>query len=112
MATTLQILRKARKLIEKRERWIKFHLAETKDGGVVPATSKAAVLFCALGALQRAANTDSWDFPATDAFGKAIGTDKIGFWNNRPRRTHAQVLRAFDKAIAKLARATSQEPKP
>ena len=37
---------------------------------------------------------------AVDVFAAAIGTRDITLWNDAPERTQAEVLAAFDKAIA------------
>lgn len=47
---------------------------------------------------------------ALDALRDAIGgTDTVIAWNDAPERTHAEVLAAFDKAIA-AERAKLSEP--
>ena len=106
MATTLQILRKARKLIEKPERWCKGDAAKDRAGENEDVMSRKAAAFCMAGAVVRASG--GWCreyYTARDHVEAVIGShalDALAEWNDAPRRTHAQVLRAFDKAIAKL----------
>jgi len=106
----LQVLRKARKLIETPERWTKGDAAKDRDGVPVGMKSRAAVCFCAAGAIARASG--GWNggyHNARAALEVAIG-GAIAEWNDAPRRTHAQVLRAFDKAITSLEKPTNPEP--
>lgn len=58
---------------------------------------------CALGATSSVVSDDGDDGPASDAediLRKAIGTNRLADWNDAPGRTQAEVVAAFDKAIA------------
>lgn len=102
--TPLIILKKARRLLSKPERWAKGHSAYDAYGGHVNITAKTAVKFCAVGAIVKSAGEEWFNIHAmwlSNYLSIMLG-QSIVVWNDHPRRTHAQVLRAFDKAIAKL----------
>lgn len=107
----LSVLKKARKLISKPEAWIKGVQAEDKNGNRESPLSKHAVAWCADGALQRA-------YGATDGGAYELAKQAVldttpkyrgllCVWNDEKRRTHKQVLAKFDKAIAKLSKASA-----
>lgn len=80
--TPSQALRKARTLIDTAG-WIQ-HEARTPAG------------FCALGALMQVGLM----YQTYHGFCEAIGCKAISTWNDAPERTKADVLAAFDRAIA------------
>jgi hypothetical protein len=93
--TPKDVLIAAKKLIESPENWIKHHGCDDKGR------------LCAQYALLRALKGD--DDPrelmfarmkAFEAMEKVVGSGSIYIWNDKPKRTHKQVMRAFDKAIA------------
>jgi hypothetical protein len=108
---TLEILQKARALLEQPEGWTRGVLARDSLGRSAPVTSDDACSFCMNGAIIRAAGGfgDAAWLRACRAVEKAAGGDNIGF-NDNPRRKHADVLAAFDRAIAALSSAPSTEP--
>jgi hypothetical protein len=92
--TTHEVLVAARNLID-REGWIQnAHYAP--EGR------------CVRGALSDVTRgkTDLGYYHATRAFSDVVDEVLIGAWNDHPDRTKAEVLAAFDKAIA----ATAPEP--
>jgi hypothetical protein len=93
-------LRRARKLISKPERWTKGCSARGIDGTFRFASDKDAVCFCAIGAIDRCGGQGS----ASGAAIKAIeyGLPDIVDWNDHPRRKHIDVIRRFDRTIARL----------
>jgi coenzyme F420-reducing hydrogenase delta subunit len=98
---TVEVLTKARALIDCPERWCRGGLAlRDRMGGVLA--------MCAMGACYYAANETFHDqMDAVSELRKAIGLPKgraISDWNDAPERTHSEVLAAFDKAI-ELAKA-------
>lgn len=80
------VLRAARKLIEKPERWAQ-------------GTSFTGTARCAWGAIL-ATEHDFVDVLSAAGFMRRIVGPYIAEWNDIPQRTHAEVLAAFDKAIA------------
>ncbi len=97
----LTILRRARKLLSKPERWGKGQFAVTADGLVCDALGRNATKFCMIGAIVRANKRD--DKNSDDAIDllEFLRQQKLSAWNDAPRRTHAQVLRLLDRGIAR-----------
>ena len=97
MTAPAVILRAARGYIAEPERWTKGRLAR------YPAPDRVAR--CAIGAVFAAACTHEGGFgsaahEAADALLGVVGGTCISTWNDAPERTHAEVLEAFDRAIA------------
>ncbi len=103
--TTRDVLVKARALIATPDRWIKGRYERKRRG---------RKCYCAAGTLAAAAPTASdraW-ITAWKCLHQAVGVvegeekrncstpTSIENWNDDPERTHAEVLAAFDKAIA------------
>ncbi|MGE0699087.1 MAG: hypothetical protein AB7O57_08330 [Hyphomicrobiaceae bacterium] len=95
--TPLDILRAARRSVDAPASWGK---------GAYVSESSGSQCYCALGAILSAGSTASRNATTTAAilFGRAIGKhrDAIPHWNDAPERTHADVIAAFDRAIASL----------
>lgn len=101
MTTTLEILRAARAKIERPECWTKGAFARDAVGGECMSSEPDAVCWCSDGAIGAViATTDVHDFCAFEALSRAIGNLHVAEWNDAPERTHAEVLAAFDAAIA------------
>lgn len=89
--TTVEILEKARGLIDTPEKWCN-HL---------PYEGERAI--CASFAIDRAAAAcgvdrgQAWRALCLAATGTRCG---LGSWNDSPERTHSDVMQAFDRAIA------------
>lgn len=103
----VDILRKARKLIEKPEQWTQKAFARTADGAPCDEHATVAVSFCVVGALRRAIGQqhqygEQWDkyIAAREFVHAAVMVGQFSEWNDKPSRTHPEVLAAFDKAIA------------
>lgn len=105
--TTREILIAARALIATPERWTQGDRARDAAGAPIDPCDPRAVCWCISGALE-AADPSGSDM---DGFiGAALALEKvivglghraaIGDFNDAPERTHAEVLAAFDKAIA------------
>lgn len=96
-----EVLIKARALIERPEAWTKG--AAARDDGGVPVSfdSERAVCFCGIGATWKVQERKSM---AIDESGEnllhRVAGGRFGSWNDAPERTHAEVLEAFDRAIA------------
>ena len=109
--TALEILKAARKLIEKDENWTQKAPARDEKGIVVYVDSHEACQWCASGALwkiQRGSGhwNSSIGWESEQAIKKAI-KDLFGADSSIPRmndcKTHQEVLAVFDKAIASLS---------
>jgi hypothetical protein len=100
-------LRAAKKLIKPVGRWNKGSMARTaKHGGFLcSALSSDATCWCAEGAI--VAVTRAFDHPAFDVLRQSIG-GAIAQFNDARSTTHADVLAAFDRAIALAERLESQ----
>jgi hypothetical protein len=94
--TPAQILRAARSRIAVPERWTQGVGARNSRNYCVGNRSASAVSWCALGAILRESESSS----EPCRFLKEIVGPSIGGWNDAPGRTHAEVLDAFDRAIA------------
>lgn len=92
-----EALRKARELITPEGAWIQHQLAMSAEGKPLAGHEPGAVCFCARGAMQKVWDDWHWDPPGSEYLMKVMEQD-IGRWNNK--HTHAEVLDAFDKAIA------------
>lgn len=90
-----EVLRAARKLIERPENWCKQHRIVDLPGG--------QFAYCVLGAIEHAPGggvLDQSPWHAKNWFARAIHSPSIGEWNDVSRRNHPEVLAAFDRAIA------------
>lgn len=94
-----EVLRKARALIEKPERWTKGWFSRDADGAEVSSSNQEAVCWCSVGAIWHAVGNDYQGLYAARAFlAEAIDDDDVTKWNDRS--THEAVVAAFDRAIA------------
>lgn len=94
-----EVLRRARARIEKPENWTKGALARYATGErTVESAAPGVTCWCALGALDWAEPV-GW-FRVYGRVCEAIGGPDLPRWNDAPERTHAEVLDAFDRAIA------------
>ena len=91
--TPAEVLRAARKLIERPENWVKGYFIDH-----IPGCRR----FCATGAIRQVSNWSytQADTDARDYLARAADTEYIVAWNDQPNRTHVEVLAAFDAAIA------------
>lgn len=101
--TPKEILKAARAILSKPERWTQKAFARDFAGRVVTSPFEpSAVCFCAVGAIRRAAGRDRPYGDALSILAKAKRDDRrIANYNDAPRRTHKQILNWFDRAIAK-----------
>lgn len=99
--TTHDVLVKARALIDKPEAWTKGALARASTGRRAREDGPGAVCWCVSGAII-CANGGQYHRGAFRAFEASLGPNRpvIPHWNDAPERTHAEVLAAFDRAIA------------
>lgn len=103
MSTTVEVLRKAKALIDTPEKWTQG-AGSRSASGVIVSERRYGVCFCALVAIQHVAydhlNTSAVE--SEYAFARAIDRTPSGIaiWNDAPERTHPEVMAAFDRAIA------------
>ena len=104
--TTVEILRAARKLIERPDAWIQKELALNADGISETTGSKDACRWCSIGAVivasGRTVHCDWEILPGIAQLAKGMRVARvtsIAKWNDTPGRRHSTVLRAFDRAI-------------
>jgi hypothetical protein len=109
MHPVVKTLKKARRLISKPDKWCKKTAAKNKAGNCVSELSDSAYSFCILGAFSRTSPDGSSYHGAINNFIAAnikalTYPNKIGVedFNDRPDRTHDEVLKAMDRAV-KLA---------
>lgn len=110
--TTLEYLRAARALIDTPEKWCKNNIGHALDGSPILHAHLLdqgiiGLSHCAFGAIRAVTRSQKIATPANNALSRvAVGTDFHGTpwngveWNNAPERTHADILAAFDRAIA------------
>lgn len=97
----LELLQKARKIIEHPDNWARGEFARDLQGADISWESPEAVCFCSLGALKKADGkwtSDSGRYAAGQLAVHMIG--EISYFNDT--RSHAEVLAAWDATIAKL----------
>jgi len=113
-----EILIAARALVDTPDKWTKGSYAKDGQGRQVPSYSEQAQCFCTLGAFFHASASfhekpfiqtpehELMERQARRALGNAINPKALFIlfadWNDAPERTHAEVLAAYDKAIAAL----------
>lgn len=90
-------LRKARELVAKG--WTKRAFARKRNGKICVLDSKDACSFCASGAMRRIMGGESY-IEGWKMLERAIDPYSIIAWNDDPKRTQAEVVAAFDRAIA------------
>ena len=108
----LQLLKDAREILTPDGAWTTGAMARSKWGSSVPTHSARAVSFCMTGGLVRALCFADEDGPSSlEAAARGLlleaipvrgRPDYLYLWNDRQRRTQAQVLACYDRAIAKV----------
>ena len=99
--TALDVLKKARTRIEKPDRWCQGVSAQRSDGGLVDPNDPTACRWCAIGALAAEDHGTTAYADAVKAIQGETG-DAYGAACFNDSHTHAEVLAAFSRAIAKL----------
>lgn len=110
--TPVELLKKVRSLLEKKERWTKKAYARTVDGSNTHyPCDKDVVCYCLVGAVRRVENGTSEDVKndAYEALGReilgkdsAFPADTIINYNDAKGRKHSQILNLIDRAIKRL----------
>lgn len=95
---TAEILRKAKARIALPSQWVQGCLAVDAAGDPTQPGDPSACAWCALGAIV----ADGFDasYGARMAFGAVVGQRYFSEFNDREATTHADILDAFDRAIA------------
>lgn len=102
--SVVEVLTEARKLIEKPEHWTQGVSARSRTGRHVSNRSKRAVCWCASGALDRVSyRINAWTWLEASNALRGYMRGHIEHFNDT--RTHADVLKAFDRAIARASEA-------
>lgn len=102
IVTTIEVLREARALVAKG--WCQNENAFNSEGKMVHARDPSACRWCVNGALMVASGgvipcqSTAWD-RIRDSNRIPLALDE---WNDEPERTQAEVVAAFDRAIASL----------
>lgn len=97
--TTTEILRAARAKVEKG--WCQGPPAKDGNGHATYSGSDRACKWCSVGAIWSVLDATTGEQACAEvAIQNALGVTSLAFWNEKPGRTQAEVLEAFDKAIA------------
>jgi hypothetical protein len=98
---TSEVLRQARKLIEKPEHWTQGANARKANGLLCSVDATDAVCFCLNGAIHRRMRLGDYSScgSACGALCRVAGGSFIEF-NDAPGRAHAEVLDLLDRTIA------------
>lgn len=97
----LTILRKARALLDDPQKWCQKAYAKTKWGNHIGPETKAAAQWCAVGAMRKVAGAGDIS-DALRMLDTYVRDGDIVSYNDAKCRKHAQVLKVFDRAIAKM----------
>ena len=96
-----QDLRAAKALIDTPEKWTKRVFARDSSGFGTPYDGGQAVCFCSAGAIFRTVGDDpTRERAAMNALAIAMGGDRPSIAAFNDTSEHAEVMAAFDKAIA------------
>lgn len=112
----LKVLTEARALLSDSANWVQNTPARNRKGTPTDPTSLTACAWCMMGAIHRAAY-DAKEPPAVALLAaralasvcaaSSLLAPTIVSFNDDRRRTHAEVVAAFDRAIAELRGAAS-----
>lgn len=103
MKTTLDILREALETVSDPGRFTQGAIARNRDGQTCSPISTAAVKWCVVGAIQRAAHPNGLSDPAFLALHKEHGEVSAAIVNNGPDGRR-RICAALRRAIKKLER--------
>ena len=93
-------LRALRAKIDAPEKWCKGALARNLAGEIIFYANKDACKFCIYGAAGVIGLSDRDGELALNFVRRVIDIEGVSFWQDAPKRTHAEVMEALDKAIA------------
>ena len=100
--TAVAVLARAREIISDERHWCKRAFASTWLDLPVRVGSRFARRFCALGAIKRAGRELGLPFKDASRALEWQTVRPVADWNDDKIRTHAEVVAAFDSAIATL----------
>lgn len=96
-----QDLRAAKALIDTPQKWTQRAFAKTADGALTTYTAEDAACFCSAGAIFRVVgDAEPRERACLDALGATMGTHRLDIPKFNDTRTHAEVMAAWDAAIA------------
>jgi hypothetical protein len=102
ISDALAVLARARELIADEDRWCRRSFARSWLNIPVPVQSVAARRFCTIGAIMHAGRKLGVRIEEARNVLEWHIARPIEQWNDDPERTHAEVIAAFDGAIAAL----------
>lgn len=92
------------------ERWAQKIFAETKDGVGINPKSPRACRWCLVGAVI-SVSQGHWENAMLDILREVTGNNCwMDTWNDKPGRTHAEVLDLIDRAKARACYLAGVEP--
>ncbi len=100
MRADVEKLKAARELLARPNGWTTEAAARDATGRAVFTDSASAVCFCAYGAMWAVGVPASDITPEELLLEQAIDGEMIAAWNDTTGRTQAEVVAAFDRAIA------------
>ena len=93
-------LQAARALIDQPEKWTQGAFRRDAQGNELMISHLPVARRCAYGAIIAVSYADEdIEIELSDALERVINDCEITYWNDRPDRTHAEVMQAFDRAI-------------
>lgn len=107
---TLEILTKAKALINTPDTWTQGSNARDANGHTATLLGEKACKFCMNGALERV--SDFTSYSARLAVYDALGHRDIVHWNDAHNRKHEDVMAVFDKAIELFKAHPERYPEP
>ncbi len=98
--TGIEVLKGARKLLERRGAWVQYAAAVDGSGMLVGPMDSHAMRFCLVGAVTRAAgvNVDA-AIIAQRKLRRVLAPEHVTHWNDATGRRKHQVLAVLDEAI-------------
>lgn len=97
--TVYEVLLGMRDLLDSPERWTRGVFGRDEQGHMVGALNDRARAWCLVGAACKVDPHGECVNEARDILGELAGGE-LTAWNDRPERTHAEVIDLLDRAIA------------
>jgi hypothetical protein len=101
VVTPVDVLHAARALLADPARWTQGRNGRMDNGYPVEATDPRATCWCMAGAILLTSNGSQSGDHAAALLTSFLGVDAIYKFNDAPTTTHALVLHAFDRTIAR-----------
>lgn len=106
---TLSQLQRARRLLARPKGWTQGSYARDGHGAMVDSRCSQATAFCASGALYATQDDATGSMQARTVIYRIIADD-IEAWNDADGRSQADIVRAFDQAIASMTKLARHFP--